>query len=539
MAGDTVSLGEILSARGDAANAFGSPEGGDAAVLPFNQGLAFLSSAADAKVQADQFKYKEFQDNMNKFYTNFNTIDITGVSPADQKAINAKYAEVAKLNADNIDVIKNPNSNEAKYSEIKQNESQLLAMIAASKMHKAYDDKSLDFTKANPDWHEVNKDKIVDSQSTATDNWKPYSLDAPFTFDPVAAVKVIEPIAQQKYADATVGKGYITEEEGTRIQHQAWDDAFNTYANATVKNGKTVRDIALEARKKLPPELQGASEEDYINKWRDSIRPQDQVTKKTITPDATFNSEETRKLTASEGAADRWNRYRIALLGLEKGDKKVDVAGVGRLYNEELTGFKTGQFSTQALQNIYGDDTKVKIKAGTEIVDPQNPLSKTTTGSEVDVPSKLVISSTLDADGNLVYKYIDYGHGQTAAGGGGFFAKKAVENVGGYPVITSAPVPFKQGRTDFYNILGDKYPARVADVAEKFRIQRKLGVNPDLEILNNYFWKPEDKATPTATVDPEYLKLTGPVKNGKDGKKYKEVGNGVWMAEDGTKVIKK
>lgn len=519
MAGDTVSLGEILSVKGDAQNAFGSPAGGDATVLPFNKGIDYLNQTAEKLAEADKFKYLEFQKNLTNHYANFNTIDITGLSPADQKIIGDKYASVAKLNADNIDVIKNPNINPQKYAEIKKAEADLLRSIAASKMHKSYDDKTAEFTKANPNWYDINKPKVESSVNTPTDEWKPYTLDMPISYSPDAVGKLVTPIAEQKYAEAIALKGYITEEEGVRIKKEAWDAAWDAVHSTTDPAGRSLYKAAKEAYEKIPPEARGGSFEDWMKRTRDSMVPQDQVSKKTVTPDQLVINRERNALTASEGAKDRNAAMARVRAQLDANKKNIGVDDVGRLYNEELTGFKTGQFSNAALQNIYGDPSKVTLKTGTEIPDPNNPGQKITTSTEVQVPKKQIVSSFVDDQGRLVYKYIDYSQPKAPESGGGFWSRLSggqskTETIGGYEVRTSEPVEFKQARTDFYRIVGDDDAPKVADVAAKYRIKHKLGVNPEAESLTKHFFPAELNKNNNQPAPVEFKFIQGTTKKG-------------------------
>lgn len=484
-------LNEITSIKGDGNLAYGTQgQGGTDVELAFGKGIELLYGAAQMKQQNDRWKYQQFQQNLDNYYKNFNDISVDGVMEKDYPEVMADYSSLAKKMAENIGVIRNPASNPDLYAQLKQEEANLRGKISQSKQDVVYRTQHKNFIMAHPEFNTDENKKAIESFENSTRNERElFTLNTPYTFNVEEPVKLATSIALQKSKEEAVKRGvapdkteeWIVSEEGINYNRQAFKDAYKEYiTNQRDRNntGKTLRDVAQSTWSKLPKESQLGSFDEWLDKTSESFIPQSSYFQ-TIQESKYGLQEEQIEAQKDLNAADNAMRWRIAKLndgterwraGLQfnfRDDKDFEL--LGRSYNELLTSaFTTGNANPSYLQNIYGDNSEVNVKAGTEVPDPTNPLAKSTTSVETKVPKRVVTGSSKDKDGNLVVKYMDYSTGTGVEG--------------------QQKVTYEQARTDFYSIGGKQYATKVEDKSSKWR--KENGFNegrPDIIEMNKKF----------------------------------------------------
>lgn len=470
MATDTVTLNEITSVKGDAANSYGSPAGGTDVVLQFNPGIQFLSYAAKAKADADQFKYLQFQQNMKDFYKNWDDINVDGIMEKDYEPINKEYATLAADIARNYDVIRDPMKNREKFEELKQREAQLRGRISQSKQDVAFRDFHKKFIAANPNFNtEPNKGQISQFENNEIGQRKLFNLETPFAYDPAERAKVANSVAQQKLKQEQSAGRYIKSEESVQYLQDEYDRAWDALGAMQDKSGRPIKDAAIDSYKKIyGAQLQGGQSLDDIDRQvgRSLLYQNDFF--KTLREDPVAAQEDQQKFQSWQNGLNRSLQRDLAR------DKELDAAG--RDYNEALTsGFSTGYVRPQLLQGVFGDnnEVQVQVKEQVEMTDANgkklgifNPTGKETT---TKVPKIQVTGSRLDPQtGKLVVTRVD--------------------NSTGKPVpMTDIIMEFDEAREAFKNIAGSNNAGKVADAAEEYRKRYKLGLNPELPLLQRHF----------------------------------------------------
>jgi hypothetical protein len=473
------SLGEITGIKGDADLAYGTAGvGGTDVVFNWNKGIDLLNNATLAKQQNDRWKYEQFQKNLADNFKGFNDLDVNGVMEKDYDKIIDDYKGLAGEMAENIGVLRNPASNPELYADLKRKEAELRGKISQSKQDLSYRTQHKNFLMAHPDFNtDFNKGAISSFENAPLGERQLFTFDTPYVFDVNEPIKLATSVAMQKSKEEAVKRGiapdkteeWLTTAEGVEYNRQAFKDAYKEYINNQrdrSNSGKTLRDVAMTTWDKLPANLKGNNFDEWVDNVAGKFIPQNNY----------FNSMEESKYGLQDEELDM--KWKIAKLndGTERykanlphkyEEKQLDA--LGRSYNEALTSaFTTGGVNVGYLNNIYGDDSEVSVKAGTEIPDLNNPLAKTTTSVETKVPKRIITGSSRDKDGNLVVDYLDYSSGKPEAG-------KIIRNK-------------EQGRVDFYSLGGKKYATTVEDRASKWRKQKgfKEG-SPDTDEMNKFF----------------------------------------------------
>lgn len=470
MATDTVSLSQITSVKGDAANAYGSPMGGTDVVLQFNPGIQFLGYAARAQAEADQFKYLQFQQNMKDFYKGWDDIKVDGIMEKDYPEINKEYAQLAGDIARNYDVIRDPLKNREKFEELKKREAQLRARISQSKQDVSFRDFHKKFIAANPNFNtEQNKALISDFETNPIGARKLFNLTTPFAYDPSERAKIANQVAQQKLKQEQAAGRYIQTEEQVQYLQDEYDKAWDALGSMQDKTGRPIREAANNSYEKVyGTQLQQGRTMDDIDRMvgRSLLYQNDYF--KTLREDPVAAQEDAQKHSAWQNSLNRSLQRDL--------NRDKDLDSVGRDYNEALTsGFSTGYVRPQLLQGVFGDNNEIEMKVAeqVEVKDASgkgtgifNPTGKTTTSK---VPKIQVTGSRLDPQtGKLIVTRVDNSSGKPVA-------------------LADVVMTFDEAREAFKNIAGTNNAGKVADAAEQYRSRYKLGLNPDLNIMQRHF----------------------------------------------------
>lgn len=488
MATDTVSLSEITSVKGDAANSYGSPAGGTDVVLQFNPGIQFLSYAARAKTEADQFKINQFQQNLKDFYKNFDDIKVDGIMEKDYPEINKEYAQLAGDIARNYDVIRDPMKNREKYDELKRREAQLRGRISQSKQDVAFRDFNKKFIAANPNFNtEPNKSAISQFENNAIGQRELFNLDTPFSYDPAERAKLSNQVAQQKLKQEQSAGRYIKSEESVQYLQGEYDKAWDALGSMQDKSGRPIKEAATDSYKKVfSTQIQNGRTIDDIDRevGRGLLYQNDFF--KSLREDPVAAQEDQQKFQSWQNGLNRSLQRDLSR------DKELDAAG--RDYNEALTsGFSTGYVRPQLLQGVFGDnnEVQVQVKEQVEMTDAKgnklgifNPTGKETT---TKVPKVQVTGSRLDPQtGKLIITRVDNSTG------------KAVP-------LTDVIMDFDEAREAFKNIAGSNNAGKVADAAEQYRKKYKLGINPELPTMQKHFDFQNQSPQPQSAQQPKKI----------------------------------
>lgn len=459
------SLGEITSIRGDADLSYGSPDGGINTVLPFSKGIEYLSRYAQNKMQADQFKYAQFQKNLESYMQDFDKVDVSGVMNKDYPELTKQWVSLAKDVYDNYDIIRNPSKDIEKYSELKQREADLRGKIAQSKQDLLYVDAHKNFIKADPSMNtDQNRSLISNFENGVLGGRDLFNLDIPTQYDPVARAKVAATVARQQLTEEQKKGKYLVKTDADNYLKDKFLSAWTGTLSAQDQQGRTVQKQAEQAYNLLPKQLtDGKSFDDIDKEFGLRFLPQDN-TKQTQSADPFALQDDRQRF---EGYQNKLNRA----LQRELAEDKT-TQGVGRLYNEALTSaFTTGYVNPDFLQSIYGDNAEIELKSTSDVPvqDAQGNTSYVTQTAGSKVAKVKVTGTKLVGDKLAISR------------------EQFNEQTQKYEPLPDKEVDFDEARVAFTNVAGSSNAAKVSDAAQKYREKNNLGTNPDLPKLRGYF----------------------------------------------------
>lgn len=412
------SLGEITSIRGDADLAYGtSGVGGNDTVVPLNRAVEFISLAAREKAQADQWKYLQFQKNQEDFFKGFGAVKTNGIMEADYPEIMEEYATLANDIASNLDVIRNPMKDQAKYAELKSREARLLTRIEQSKQNVASLQFNKEYMRLHPEMNTDDNNKVVNEyQKLKLGERGPLSLNTPMVYDPAARAKVANSVAQRKLKEEQAQGRYLKLEEATVYIQDEYDKAWDAMGAQTDKSGRSVYALAEDVYKRLPQEVTGGDFKAFDRNVGRSLMNQDE-TAITIKEDP-VSAQEDQQAHERDLAAQR-HRYDMAEIqktydlqkrnqdakkAIAAGDKELLLTVTSKAFRE-----KTGQFYQ------YYDQTNRKQAQG-EIV-PMEAYEKAGMSRQIMEDGKMVMQAPRlvirDEQGMLRPVYDDLDKGGT------------------------------------------------------------------------------------------------------------------------------
>jgi hypothetical protein len=476
------SLGEILSARGDAAIAGGGGTSG--VVLPqSNQALAYLMNLANTQAQANQYLLRQHNERLNDRLTNFDRINLEGLMSSDYAPLAAEYASLSRDLASNYDVIANPMRNQAKAQELRAREASLRARIAQSQQDRLVNEENRRFVQAHPEFNTPEFEQQYQSfLSTPLGQRTPYNVSAPFVYDPTTRAKAAADFAKQEYSKVQKSKDgrYQTEESGTKYLRDKYLEAWNAIGTQTDKYGRQIQQSTVNAWNKLTPDQKAAYDND-IEKWdRETaivLSPLDQIKSQKVSEDqfATISAQgaESRRteamresFQAKQNELDRavqWANVDARMNEIGKGKINKKEAGVFKnalLYqaftgsNQPLTGSAlTENIPNNVLQPIYGDNTKIKV---------EDELGQ----KKVEAPRIQVIGNYVDSEGNLIISLRDNLTGRQ---------------------VNKKRVSFKKAYSDFNYVRGNDNASVMSESSREFLKNNGLSTQPTLDELRKYF----------------------------------------------------
>lgn len=459
---DAVELNDITRIGGDPELSYGT-DGGTNAVIPFNQGIQFLSSAARLQAEADQFKYLKFQDNLANFYKQWDDVKVDGLMEKDYPAVTEEYQQLARDIADNYQVLRNPNIDPEKFAQLKEREAKLRGTISRSKQDVAFRDAHQKWFQQNPTMNTPENQAKLDRFNTAAlGERQPFTVTPSLKFNPSAVAKAAMETALSEIKTEKDSGRYIDIVNEKTYLKDKYLAAAKSLLSEQDNSGRPLADAAMESFTKLkwlndPSQFDAVYEKTMLDLLNQDTRFS------TLREDPVSQQEDQQKFLSGEGAKERASRERIAAL---KGDEK-EIEKSGRDYNEALTsGFTTGYVRPELLQNLFGDNSEIETTERTGGgQDPVTLLQVPVTEKKTKVAKVTAISSRLDSSGNLLVKRRNNETG----------------------VEDEVTMNYSQAVEAFKNLQGTKNAGRVADAAEAYRVKNKLGVNPTLPVLQKHF----------------------------------------------------
>jgi len=376
-----ISLGEILSAKGDADYAQGGYGGGEPV---FNNALtqSYLQQLGDIQARANQYLLEQHDANLKSALANLDNVDTKGVLPTDNDALMQQYSGVLQNAAGNFGVLRNPMSNPQEYARLKTAESGFRRNLSQSQQDAAYLATQQKFVETHPEFNTPEYEQNVkDFLAAPVGKRKYFTVSPPLVFNPEALGKTFSELAKKKYSNASTDGKYLTTEEGEKIDR---DKYFKLWENpGQDKYGRQVEASILNSYNSLPANLKPLYKDynDYKRQMAEHNIGLDQVTKKSINEDQygtiAASGKEQRKNEAQREAfqarqnnldrAIQWAKIKQDGEVLKKG--QIDKNTIGEYKNNLVYTLFTGDSNEQnipneVLQDMYGDNTKVKIKTG-------------------------------------------------------------------------------------------------------------------------------------------------------------------------------
>jgi hypothetical protein len=528
-------LSQITNIQGDANIAGGTAGPGGAApaavIYPQDTSLQYLQHAADAKSEANRYVSKMYADNLNKYMTNVNNIDMTNVMDTDLPTIRQKYADLASNIGNNYDVIRNPNVDPQKYGELQQQEAELRGQIAQSASHSAIQNYNKKVLLDHPEYNTPeNQQQILNYASTSMGQRQNYLLNTPTTFDLQKTVSALAPQAAELTKKEAVSKGgnWLNTTEAKTYNGEILKNLVKSQINNSVINGRPVAQDWEKVYNGLPENLKLGTQNS--NDYLDQIIP-------TLTPGGTQESTFTTNPYALQRqrevfeAGESAKQRALQDKALRKGEIKPEEAGEAKLraYTNLMT---NGTINPQYAQNVWGDNSStVNKQVKIPIIQPDGSQGFET--DKVKVPVIQTVGQSIDAQGNVHIQRID-------------------NTKGGAP-LPDLILNQNQIYSDMDNMLGPGYTGAISTGSHMYSKNNFNKVTPTVEDLQKHFnigtdpnasiYKPQEKPwgilAPVAGDFPG--KVTPPtIPTINTDNDYKALPSGTqYMAPDGKTYTKK
>lgn len=512
-------LGEILQAKGDADYAQGG-EGGAISPELYSSAAAneYLQHAADLTYNAHRYLAEQHDRNMQEELKGLNGMDFKDLLPQDQAALMPEYGGVTQDIANNFGVIRNPLSNPQQYAALKNSESAVRQKISQAQSDAAFINKQNEFVQTHPEFNTPDfQQKKAQFLATPVGQRQPFIVTPPLTYNPATAYKTIAELAKKKYANASTNGKYITQEEGEKTDPNQYMQLAQALPG-TDQYGNSLETARQNAFNNLPANLKAKYKDynDFVNKEAALYMPQDQVNKKDIKTDE-FGTIKAQGYQArlnigmEEANQDKQNELNrenaLVIAGLKVTGKEnvfdpnATGAYVNKLYHDMVTGsvksdtnyrenFENPNISNDIMQQLYGDNTPVKLSQATKLGDKDSGI--TTATSDEKVPKISIVGNKMTPDGQV------------------FLIRK--NNLTG-----KFEQPLYVNKDKFYNdlsgILGEKNAPKVQEAARAW-LQKNTGdTQPDVTKLHTLFAPGTAAPTPTGGLSNdaynEFLKKNG------------------------------
>lgn len=498
------SLSEITSIRGDA-EIGAAANGLSLGEIRPDASLPYLQAAAAANAAVDKDRYDRYQQNLQTTLSDVNKISTAGILDADFNDITDNYASLLKDLSDNYDVIRNPQRNLQKWSELKTKEAQLRSSIDQSKSQKVYLDESNDFLNKNPRWNTTQNRELLNKYSSS-----PRGERSIFDFKPPfnASISAIADLANKGATAADsraeiVGNGnYIKTTKGTTVDSSKFDNIVLAALNGQDEFGTQLRRGFEEQYNELPEfdKQKYQNIDDFVLKNARAYMGIPQVLDTKLDENQVALQRDRQNFQAGQNALDRALQKRGQDIQVElAGQKKVDPQLLGAYKNELVTKFfETGVLPLDILQNIYGNNNQLEI----EVEQGDAKIKR-------KAPTSEVIASKRQPDGTII---ID------------------IRNNTKNGAVTRRTLKLEDLNADFNKVLGNEEAGKVSDASRKWLKAQTGQEQYDYDKVKSKFnvAAPEQAAAdqtntaPTGYTNPARINYKGQVVNAgvKNGKWY-------------------
>jgi hypothetical protein len=247
------SLGELLSARGDAALGTGAP-----AVVFDNRGLVnTLNQNAQFKAENDWRKYTNFQNNLKEVFKDAGEIANIETMEQDKPELKKRMGDV--LNKIQGDPHAFFSGNGRNFAQLQGELAKIRSDAVASKQNNIYDKANREYLARNPELNTDENKKMIEGYANGSlGNRKAYILNLPGMFDPATLGKQInEAVKSIKPYTHFIDDGKFIE-SGTETSYdgQKWNAIAESMYNMPDDRGNLLRNTIQQRFSQLPKEVQ-------------------------------------------------------------------------------------------------------------------------------------------------------------------------------------------------------------------------------------------------------------------------------------------
>jgi hypothetical protein len=458
-------LSEIVNIRGDAELGAGA-SGLTPVMLGPDSSLQYMQLATNAYAQDNRIKQAQQQKNLEAALSRLDDTDLTGVLETDLNDLANDYAGLLKEYSNNYDIIRNPQKNLEQYTKYRTQEAKLRSDIAASKDAKKIYNVQQKFLMDNPAWNtDSNRQKLETFIRSPREAREVFQFDQPFTADITALARAATQASTVEQASSElVNNGqYIRTTEGKVVDPTKFDETILASLNSNDQFGRQARLGFQNIYDALPQSEQTkyTNLDDFVLKNARAQMGMNSTTRNVLQANPVALQEDEQRFRAGQNALDRsLEQQRINLQAQQMRSGAFNPEASGEYKNQLLTAaFSTGVAPLDALQEIYGDNSKVSVKNEEMETDAdgfQVPTGVTTT---TEKPLISVVSSTLNNRGDLVVKRFNNQTNKPAS-----------------DIIVSA----QQANSDFNNVLGRNNASALAKASREYLKSRTGSENFDI-----------------------------------------------------------
>lgn len=249
--------------------------------------VRLLNQTAEFKANQDREKYNTFLENLNGIYKNADDIASMDVATEDRDLLKKQVNDVLS------GVYKNPkdffqNAGSPQGQELHKKLAQLRMDATESKQNKLFDAAHREYLGRNPELNTPENKSNVDNYLKAPlGKRKPFTLNLPGLYDPIALGNEINTAVKQDFATpgATADGKFTFTEKGTRYDKDKYNKIAENMYYLPDARGQQLRSTLQSRFQSLPKDIQDKYKDskDPVKDWylelQGQYRKPDQVTK--------------------------------------------------------------------------------------------------------------------------------------------------------------------------------------------------------------------------------------------------------------------